>query len=43
MIHGTLYERSLGMSVTHGCVRLGAADLEAIWKAAPVGTKVYMY
>jgi len=43
MIHGTLYERSLGMSVTHGCVRLGAADLEAVWKAAPVGTKVYMY
>jgi len=43
MIHGTLYERSLGMSVTHGCVRLGAADLEEVWKAAPVGTKVYMY
>jgi L,D-transpeptidase YbiS len=43
MIHGTLYERSLGMSVTHGCVRLGAADLEAIWKATTVGTKVYMY
>jgi len=43
MIHGTLYERSLGKSVTHGCVRLGADDLEAIWKATQVGTKVYMY
>lgn len=43
MIHGTLYERSLGQSVTHGCVRMGAADLEAIWKAAPAGTKVYLY
>ena len=43
MIHGTLYERSLGMSVTHGCVRLGKNDLEEVWKAAPVGTKVYMY
>jgi len=43
MIHGTLYERSLGMSVTHGCVRLGAEDLEAIWKATQVGTRVYMY
>ena len=43
MIHGTLYERSLGLSVTHGCVRLGAKDLEAVWKAAPVGTKVYLY
>lgn len=43
MIHGTLYERSLGLAVTHGCVRLGAKDLEAVWKAAPVGTKVYLY
>jgi L,D-transpeptidase YbiS len=43
MIHGTLYERSLGLSVTHGCVRLGAKDLEAVWKVAPVGTKVYLY
>lgn len=43
MIHGTLYERSLGMSVTHGCVRLGARDLETVWNAAPVGTKVYLY
>ena len=43
MIHGTLYERSLGMSVTHGCVRLGAKDLETVWNAAPVGTKVYLY
>jgi L,D-transpeptidase YbiS len=43
MIHGTLYERSLGLSVTHGCVRVGAEDLEAVYKAAPVGTKVYLY
>jgi L,D-transpeptidase ErfK/SrfK len=43
MIHGTLYERSLGLSVTHGCVRLGAADLEEVFKATAVGTKVYLY
>lgn len=43
MIHGTLYERSLGLSVTHGCVRVGAEDLEAVYKASPVGTKVYLY
>jgi lipoprotein-anchoring transpeptidase ErfK/SrfK len=43
MIHGTLYERSLGLSVTHGCVRVGAEDLEAVFKAASVGTKVYLY
>jgi lipoprotein-anchoring transpeptidase ErfK/SrfK len=43
MIHGTLYERSLGLSVTHGCVRVGAIDLEAVFRAASVGTKVYLY
>ena len=43
LIHGTLYERSLGMSVTHGCVRLGAKDLEAIFKAVRIGTPVYIF
>jgi hypothetical protein len=43
LIHGTLYERSLGMSVTHGCVRLGAKDLEAIFKAVKIGTLVYIF
>ena len=33
LIHGTLYERSLGMSVTHGCVRVGAKDLDVIFHA----------
>lgn len=43
LIHGTLYERSLGMSVTHGCVRLGAKDLEAVFKSVKIGTPVYIY
>lgn len=43
LIHGTLYERSLGMSVTHGCVRLGAKDLEAVFKAVKIGTPVFIY
>lgn len=43
LIHGTLYQRLLGRGVTHGCVRLGDADLEAVFKAAPVGTWVYIY
>src|SRR5437867_6673186 len=42
LIHGSIYKRTLGMSVTHGCVRLGNEDLEAVFKAAQVGTKVYM-
>jgi lipoprotein-anchoring transpeptidase ErfK/SrfK len=43
LIHGTLYERLLGRSVTHGCIRLGRDDLRKVWKAAPVGTPVYIY
>jgi lipoprotein-anchoring transpeptidase ErfK/SrfK len=43
LIHGTLYERSLGMSVTHGCVRLGAKDLEAVFKSVKIGTSVYIF
>lgn len=43
MIHGTLYTRLLGRSVTHGCIRLGAEDLQAVWDAAPIGTPVYIF
>jgi len=43
LIHGTLYERALGLSVTHGCVRLGAKDLEAIFQSVRVGTPVYIF
>jgi L,D-transpeptidase YbiS len=35
MIHGTLYTRLLGRSVTHGCIRLGPDDLQAVWDAVP--------
>ncbi len=43
MIHGTLYERLLGRSVTHGCIRVGRDDLRKIWKVVQVGTPVYIY
>lgn len=43
MIHGTLYKRFLGMPVTHGCVRMGDDDLEAVYNNMPVGSKVYIY
>ena len=42
LIHGTLFERALGLHVTHGCVRVGAKDLEAVFKAIGIGTKVYI-
>lgn len=41
-IHGTLYERLLGMSVSHGCVRLGSDDLKFIYDRVPIGTGVYV-
>lgn len=43
LIHGTLYQRFLGLAVTHGCVRLNDADLEFVYKELPVGAKVFIY
>lgn len=43
MIHGTLYERLLGRSVTHGCIRLGRDDLRTVYRLVPVGTPVFIY
>ena len=43
MIHGTLYERFLGRSVSHGCVRVGRDDLREVWRAAPIGTPIFIY
>jgi lipoprotein-anchoring transpeptidase ErfK/SrfK len=43
LIHGTIYKRFLGMPVTHGCVRLGDADLEAIYNTLNIGSKVYIF
>lgn len=43
LIHGTLYQRLLGMPVTHGCIRLNDADLELVYRSLPVGAKVYIY
>jgi L,D-transpeptidase YbiS len=42
-IHGTLYTRMLGRNVTHGCVRVGDADLEAVYKTASVGSKIIIF
>ena len=42
-IHGTTYKKLLGTPFTHGCISMGDADLEAIYKSVKVGTKVYLY
>jgi L,D-transpeptidase YbiS len=38
-----LYERALGLSITHGCVRLGDRDLETVYKTVRIGTQVYIF
>lgn len=43
LIHGTLYQRALGLSITHGCVRLGDNDLETVYDKVRIGTPVYIY
>ncbi len=43
MIHGTIYKRFMGLSVTHGCVRLGDDDLEVVYNTLVIGSKVYIY
>lgn len=42
-IHGTIYERLLGVNVTHGCVRLGSEDLKKLYNVVPIGTPVYIF
>ncbi|HXS99938.1 MAG TPA: L,D-transpeptidase [Elusimicrobiota bacterium] len=43
LIHGTKNEELLGRPASHGCVRVGAADLERLYATIPVGTKVYIF
>jgi L,D-transpeptidase YbiS len=42
-IHGTLYTRLLGRNVTHGCIRVGDKDLKAVYHAAGLGTRIYIF
>lgn len=42
-IHGTLYTRTLGTNVTHGCIRLGDADLQFLARRVRIGTPVFIY
>ena len=43
LIHGTDDPDSIGQSVSHGCVRVPDEMLEQIYKAAKVGTDVYIF
>ncbi len=41
-IHGTIYERLLGVNVTHGCVRVGSEDLKKLYTRVRIGEYVYI-
>ncbi len=42
-IHGTKWTKLLGTHFTHGCISVGAEDLETLYNAVKIGTKVYIY
>ena len=42
-IHGTPDTASIGRAVTHGCMRLGDADLEWVYLHVAVGARVYVF
>jgi lipoprotein-anchoring transpeptidase ErfK/SrfK len=42
-IHGTDQPDQLGQSVSHGCIRLGDADIEKLYSMANVGDTVIIY
>ncbi|MGQ0539632.1 MAG: L,D-transpeptidase [Gemmatimonadaceae bacterium] len=43
LIHGTPIPSSIGRAVTHGCIRLGDADLVWVYDNVPLGTAVHVY
>jgi lipoprotein-anchoring transpeptidase ErfK/SrfK len=43
LIHGTIYQRFIGLPVTHGCVRLNDEDLEVVFNTLNIGSKVYIF
>jgi L,D-transpeptidase ErfK/SrfK len=40
LIHGTNQPAAVGMSATHGCIRLLPEDIEALFPLVPIGTPV---
>lgn len=42
-IHGTLYERLIGVAATHGCVRLASDDLDFFYRKISMGTPVVIF
>jgi L,D-transpeptidase YbiS len=43
LIHGTLFQRFIGLPVTHGCVRMNDENLELVYHTLSEGSKVYIF
>jgi len=43
MVHGTIWKRLIGQSVTHGCIRMLDEDITAVYNTLTVGSKVIIY
>lgn len=43
LVHGTDDPKSIGKKASHGCIRLSDRTMEQVFKAASVGTLVYVY
>jgi len=43
LIHGTLFQRFIGLPVTHGCIRLNDEDLKYVYQNLAIGSKVFIY
>lgn len=43
LLHGTPHKDSIGQAATHGCIRLGDADIEYLFRNVGVGTPVYIF
>lgn len=43
LIHGTPHLTSIGMAVTHGCIRLHAEDIAWLYVNVPRGTPVFIF
>ena len=43
LIHGTKREELLGRPASHGCVRVGALDLEKLYSSVPNATRVFIF
>jgi lipoprotein-anchoring transpeptidase ErfK/SrfK len=39
-IHGTRNPKSIGMALSHGCIRMHNRDVEELFAWIPIGTKV---